>query len=445
MLDSYTIIFAACGALTVALYYATQVPKTSSDASSLDSKRTPEFDTFQRTWLGVYLLAMFSDWLQGPYAYALHSSLGFTSSQIAILSLVGFGSSMIFGTFVGSISDSIGRKKMSLVFVLLYTLAALTKLSSAYSILCIGRVLSGIATSLLFSVFEAWMVCAHNKRKFPAELISDTFSKATAGNGLCAVFAGLVADQLCAYWGFAAPFVFACVPLVILGVIVHLYWDENTGVDSNTPENDPTARKSIIQQLLEIFQTTPHILALGLAQSLFEGAMYTFVFLWSPTLSDVTTLPGKDLPYGRIFATFMVMISFGSYLFGYIVRNFDILIIPFIIHALAGFSMVLASWLAHTNEFIVLAFFLLFEMTCGMFWPTYGTLRSAHIQEAQRATVSTIFRIPLNLFVVVLLFQTDKLSSQTMFIICGCAHFGSLLCYSLFYFKSQQAKSAKTD
>lgn len=44
------------------------------------------------------------------------------------------------------------------------------------------------------------------------------------------------------------------------------------------------------------------IALLGAMQSLFEGSMYTFVFLWTPALSP----KGEHLPHGMIFACFMV-------------------------------------------------------------------------------------------------------------------------------------------
>ena len=48
------------------------------------------------------------------------------------------------------------------------------------------------------------------------------------------------------------------------------------------------------------------IALLGAMQSLFEGSMYTFVFLWTPALSP----HGEHLPHGMIFACFMVSQSF---------------------------------------------------------------------------------------------------------------------------------------
>lgn len=45
------------------------------------------------------------DWLQGPYVYALYQHYGFDRSDIGRLFIAGFGSSMIFGTIVGSLAD----------------------------------------------------------------------------------------------------------------------------------------------------------------------------------------------------------------------------------------------------------------------------------------------------------------------------------------------------
>lgn len=50
------------------------------------------------------------------------------------------------------------------------------------------------------------------------------------------------------------------------------------------------------------------IALLGAIQSLFEGSMYTFVFLWTPALS-----PNEEsIPHGFIFATFMLSSMLGS-------------------------------------------------------------------------------------------------------------------------------------
>jgi len=45
------------------------------------------------------------DWLQGPYVYYLYSQYGFDKGDIGRLFIAGFGSSMLFGTIVGSLAD----------------------------------------------------------------------------------------------------------------------------------------------------------------------------------------------------------------------------------------------------------------------------------------------------------------------------------------------------
>lgn len=44
----------------------------------------------------------------------------------------------------------------------------------------LGRLLGGIATSLLFSAFESWLVAEHFKGGFDGAWLGDTFSKVSA-------------------------------------------------------------------------------------------------------------------------------------------------------------------------------------------------------------------------------------------------------------------------
>jgi predicted MFS family arabinose efflux permease len=67
---------------------------------------------------------------------------------------------MLAGTVVASLGDKYGRRTMCILYSCFYGAGCLTKLSSDFYFLILGRVLSGIATSLLFSSFESWMVCS---------------------------------------------------------------------------------------------------------------------------------------------------------------------------------------------------------------------------------------------------------------------------------------------
>lgn len=50
-----------------------------------------------------------------------------------------------------------------MTYCITYMLSCVTKHSSEYKILMLGRIFGGIATSLLFSAFESWLVAEHNK------------------------------------------------------------------------------------------------------------------------------------------------------------------------------------------------------------------------------------------------------------------------------------------
>jgi len=72
--------------------------------------------------------------------------------------------------------------------------------------------------------------------------------------------------------------------------------------------------------------------------------------------------------------------------------------------------------------------FFAFEVCVGLFWPSMGFLRSRYVPEEVRATVMNLFRIPLNIIVVVVLANIGKLSEQGVFIACVACLIPALLC-----------------
>uniref|UniRef100_A0A915HDM4 Molybdate-anion transporter n=1 Tax=Romanomermis culicivorax TaxID=13658 RepID=A0A915HDM4_ROMCU len=163
---------------------------------------TYDFAYFQGTYLVGYLLAAAGDWLQGPHVYALYESYGMSKHDIELLFVAGFGSSVIFGTFIGSFADKLGRRNNCILYALIYSGACVTKHFANFQILMIGRLLGGIATSILFSAFESWLVFEHNKRQYNSDLLSLLFSNATLGNSLIAILSGVVAQFAADHFGY---------------------------------------------------------------------------------------------------------------------------------------------------------------------------------------------------------------------------------------------------
>jgi len=62
---------------------------------------------------------------------------------------------------------------------------------------------------------------------------------------------------------------------------------------------------------------------------------------------------------------------------------------------------------------------LIFEIGVGIYFPIIGTLKSTHIPEESRSAVMNLFRLPLNILVVVVLKWIHLFENDTIFFICS--------------------------
>lgn len=242
---------------------------------------------------------------------------------------------------------------------------------------------------------------------------------------------------LCRY-GYVAPFVFAIAPLMLCGLLVHSSFSENYGSESS----------NIVHSFVKGFEMLGNdlsIAALGLSQSLFEGSMYTFIFMWTPALHTSSIgnphshVKGKESDpiskyLGLIFAVFMMCSMIGSSIFQLYSDKKEIVYnLPILIHVVAMIAMITVA-VCLEEKTTVYSMFLDFEVTIGLFYPCFGLIKSEMIPEESRSALMNIFRIPLNAFVIVLLFRIDSLSFEAIFLVCAGAHFVGLLCYLYFYY-----------
>ena len=58
--------------------------------------------------------------------------------------------------------------------------------------------------------------------------------------------------------------------------------------------------------------------------------------------------------------------------------------------------------------------FCVFEAAVGLFWPSMMKMRSQHVPEDTRSTIINFFRIPLNLFVCVVLYNVRPIPSAAL-------------------------------
>lgn len=153
---------------------------TDANGKNITATKPAAVQSLQIRFLLVFWLLRCADWLQGPYFYQVYSSKVFQGvpASLAVVSnlfLTGFASTALFGPLVGRWCDSKGRKRGTLLFAFLYSLGAASTKSQILWVLLLGRVMSGIGTSLLFSAPESWLVGETMSVESGGKYLGETF------------------------------------------------------------------------------------------------------------------------------------------------------------------------------------------------------------------------------------------------------------------------------
>eukprot|EP00472_Partenskyella_glossopodia_P007360 CAMPEP_0197531040 /NCGR_PEP_ID=MMETSP1318-20131121/33881_1 /TAXON_ID=552666 /ORGANISM="Partenskyella glossopodia, Strain RCC365" /LENGTH=435 /DNA_ID=CAMNT_0043087109 /DNA_START=81 /DNA_END=1384 /DNA_ORIENTATION=+ len=345
-----------------------------------------------------------ADWLQGPYLYALYDSYGHSKQSIGHLFILGFGTAAVCSTFVGSLADKYGRKRLCQAYCLLMILSLMTKHSSSWGILAVGRVLGGAATSILFSSFESWMVHQHLQLSYPDHWMRRTFEVVVSGTGITAMTSGLVATFFTSHFGRVAPFDLA-IALAALGLLL---------LSRAWPENYGDAGISVIQTLENSYHSIrgdPVIMLLGISQALYEAGMYTFVIMWTPALDSTSALP---VSHGWVFSTFMLCIILGGTLYKqYLAYGGSVEKLMLFTCGIGAVSLAIPV-VINEHSLLLLSFFV-FETSVGVFWPSASSLRSMYFPEDTRASVMATLRVPQNILIMCVLSVIGRLENWMVF------------------------------
>jgi hypothetical protein len=371
--------------------------------------------------------------------------------------VVGYASSMLLGTPVGSLADVWGRKSHCMLLCFLYATACVCLHSSSLPVLVAGRVVSGISTSILTSAPEAWMLHEHRRRGFPEPWIAHTAGAMSLLRGVTAIAAGLIAAPLASRVGPVGAFDASAATLMLAAAAIAALWTENVGGGAErrgagaggheageervgTEEEGRRAGGGAWLDLSSLragwafVSASPEALLLGIISTGFESAMYLFVFSWSPRLRAAADAqdalqhrtwpqllgqlwsdggggasgapsppPSLAVPFGVVFATFMAALMAGAPLVQLALRAAPSTAV--LAATLAGASGALALAAAAPADALwpSLLFFCLFEISCGAYFPLVSTLRGAIVAEHVQATVAALFRVGLNAVVVLVL------------------------------------------
>ena len=416
----------------------------------------PSSHLHELSWrfLPVALLFRASNWLQGPYFYKLYSSkdtiLQDLPGGMTTLYISGYIAGMTAGTLIGSFTDRCGRRNGCVLCGLAFAFTCLTAHSTHLGILLLGRLTAGIASTLLHSAFEAWLVSEATRVGGPEHklsLVSSVLSLQTSLSSFIAIVSGAVATYFVNAFGVTGASDVSLFLLMVGIALIYSTWSENVGVHvavdhvdvdhvarareerrsgggSSSSSSSSSSGQGLAQQLtaqkdtfresksrsaLSVLRSHPIIIALGVVQVAYEGCMHIFITLWPEILQDTV---GKDVPiqFGYVFSGFMLSVMIGSTIYKQYVQ------LPTSNNVLACAVMLCIATVALTIPLVLtsghftatLGAFMLFEMTAGGYHPCMGAMRTRLVPSDVSASMITLFRVPQNLLVVVLLLWSKK-------------------------------------
>ncbi|THH00929.1 hypothetical protein EW026_g1674 [Hermanssonia centrifuga] len=201
---------------------------------------------------------------------------------------------------------------------------------------------------------------------------------------------------------FASPFVASGALLLLAFTVIKGLWAENYGSTDATADDTKAGFFQLkrLGEAFDIVRKDPYLLVIGLTQTCFEGSMYLFVFLWVPALQEAS-LSTAALPLGYIFSCFMISMMLGSLLYTTIssysnrsnpgstaheeplVLNAKLSSLVCAVSALA-FAVTITS---RQDEHV-------------RFW-AFCAFEAVALTEVCARQLSSLFRVPLNVFVVV--------------------------------------------
>lgn len=402
------LVFVVFGTFGVALVISL-VLEVCARYTSSKSNTNPQFLAFQRGYIVIYYLVVLGDWLNAPYLYKLYTNYGFLEEQIAIIYVCGYAASLVIGISSSAIATKYGHRRVFIFAAIMYAVASLMKLSADYSTLVIGRIISGSATSLLFTAQELWYVNMHlNHHDFPPEWLTYTFEKSAKGNGALSILAGVIAYMMTEVygWGPVAPSVLSSAFFCLACGLVWAKWED---VKQKTPPLLPSNQSNVSKSrekkfmkecltgLRTIFESR-ELLSVGLMQALYESVLCLFVFLWTPVLDH------HDPPLGIVFSSFMT----GSLAAGALYS-----VMRSVLKRLSPATLLLGLFMAATGtvlfcvvsteptrEFPVVSFvaFFTFETISGLYFPVMRDVKHLVGLDSADFAITAWFRVPLNLF-----------------------------------------------
>lgn len=299
--------------------------------------------------------------------------------------------------------------------------------------LIVSRMVGGITTNLLSTVFDAWLDTEYRRRGLSKEGYEIIMRDSVIVSNLAAIGSGYLAHILADRYGAVGPFEGAVTFTSIALVVVIFVWTENYGAG----DHQVKGMKQFLWDAVAAFKADNKVLRVGVIQGFTCASIQIFIFLWSPALRYFARSACKDAlglddhgepAYGLIFGAFMAAGVCGGIAAPFIRQLASFELSPSIskadestteeshddvrlitVETFSAFCYVLSALLLlvpcvlpgeDARSFsICLGAFLIYEFMVGLYLPCEGVIRSIYFPAEGRASIMTLPRIIVNVAV----------------------------------------------
>ena len=372
-------------------------------------------------YLLAYLLARAAMWAKAPYIYTLFMSVHkFSFLEIGRLYLVDAVSALIFGPITGQLADKYGRKKFCRFYNYSVLINIILRLLGDRLTAYLAQIVTGFGSGLINTTFEAWVVSESDREfmgygKEAERFRRKLFVKANLYDEIISILILIICAVVYSYLGIYAPFVISFTFSLLSLLVIAKNWKENALSKSET----------IMAQMkgaLREFKKG-EVLGIGLIEGIVMACLNMFLFSWTPILKQSTS--GGMNP-GFIFTSMVLTMIVGTkickLLIVYLYCDYFISITGCLF--LQGIFLILTYYKDSFLERLI--FLCAFDGLIGFYNPVNSVLKSKILVEKYRALLMNLFRVPLNIYVIIVLLTIRYINSFTVALISG------ILCFLAF-------------
>ena len=372
-------------------------------------------NSLRNRYIIAFILTRSAMWAKAPYLYTLFMTVHkFSMSEIGVLYFIDAISALIFGPLTGRWSDTHGRKLFCHFYNWCIIINLLLRMTGNHLLAYIAQVITGFGAGLISTTFEAWVVDESSKifkenlQKEKEIFLKKLFKNTNVYDAITSILTSSICAIIYSIYGIYAPFWISIFLSFSAFVVIAKLWDENAPA-KNKKNNVWGQFKEAGKELKKV-----DVLCIGLMEGLAMAILNIYLFSWTPILKLSTK---GNMNAGFIYTCMVLVMIIGT-------KSYEILIVIFNLDyyfSLTGclFIESLLFFLVYfKNNFTFRLIFLsMINGTTGFYSPLNSTIKSKILIEKYRALLMNIFRIPLNIYVIVVLLTLRYMYPFTVVII----------------------------